>query len=173
MNVLRSIRHKSKMIAIILHQIWSDHWIVCPLEAAIKSITCPLKMLLINWLITLMTSAVLKKIIRIWLLVSMKVWQCDTLVVFNEVLFVNPLRWFDSGGAKVWECTETVADYLTRVDETTKCLAAEFQDANVLDLGCGAGILGILALQCGGSSVHFQDYVSFTCRWQSNNVFPF
>lgn len=56
-----------------------------------------------------------------------------------------------------------MADYLTRVDETTKCLASEFQDANVLDLGCGAGILGILALQSGASSVYFQDYVSFTC----------
>lgn len=64
-----------------------------------------------------------------------------------------------------------MADYLTRVDETTKCLAAEFQDANVLDLGCGAGILGILALQCGGSSVHFQDYVclTFLCHMAKNN----
>ncbi|XP_031624767.1 histidine protein methyltransferase 1 homolog [Contarinia nasturtii] len=60
------------------------------------------------------------------------------------------------GGAKVWECTETVGDYLTRPDGT-QCLIDQFEDSTVLDLGCGAGILGILVLQA-GATVHFQDY---------------
>lgn len=30
----------------------------------------------------------------------------------------------------------------------------------VLDLGCGSGLLGILAKLQGAESVHFQDYVS-------------
>lgn len=61
------------------------------------------------------------------------------------------------GGAKVWECTETVGEYLTKVDNK-KSLIDDFKGKTVLDLGCGAGILGILALQ-NGASVHFQDYV--------------
>lgn len=64
------------------------------------------------------------------------------------------------GGAKIWECTETVANYLTRLNVNETSLVSEFQGATVLDLGCGAGILGILALQDGASTVHFQDYVN-------------
>lgn len=62
------------------------------------------------------------------------------------------------GGAKVWECTETVGEYLTTSDGS-KCLIDDFRDSTVLDLGCGAGILGILAVQNGATCVHFQDYV--------------
>lgn len=61
------------------------------------------------------------------------------------------------GGAKVWECTETVGEYLTQINDG-KCLIEDFKNRTVLDLGCGAGILGILALN-NGASVHFQDYV--------------
>lgn len=61
------------------------------------------------------------------------------------------------GGAKVWECTDMVGEYLTRIDDG-KCLIDKFKDCSVLDLGCGAGILGILALN-NGATVHFQDYV--------------
>lgn len=66
-------------------------------------------------------------------------------------------QWNQLGGAKVWECTETVGEYLTKGDNK-KSLIDEFKGKTVLDLGCGAGILGILALQ-NGASVHFQDYV--------------
>ncbi|XP_038674732.1 histidine protein methyltransferase 1 homolog [Scyliorhinus canicula] len=53
------------------------------------------------------------------------------------------------GGLKIWECTFDLAAYLS---------AAELRGRRVLDLGCGAGLLGILALRRGAAEVHFQDY---------------
>jgi len=44
-----------------------------------------------------------------------------------------------------------------------------FQDKKILDLGCGAGVLGIFALLNGASLVHFQDYV----RHVENNITMF
>lgn len=55
------------------------------------------------------------------------------------------------GGLKVWECTH---DLLTHLSESK----FDFRDKLVLDLGCGAGLLGIRALLGGAKSVHFQDY---------------
>lgn len=65
------------------------------------------------------------------------------------------------GGAKIWECTQDLGDYLTALDDTGRAIIDEFIDKSVLDLGCGAGLLGILALQHGSATVHFQDYVGF------------
>lgn len=59
------------------------------------------------------------------------------------------------GGFKVWECTQDLADYMTNEFTPIK-----FGEESVCDLGCSAGILGILALSCGAKSVDFQDYVS-------------
>jgi predicted RNA methylase len=61
-----------------------------------------------------------------------------------------------AGGLKIWECTRDLADFLIRegIDLTGK---------RVLDLGCGTGLLGILAMHLGAESVHFQDYVSEHC----------
>lgn len=56
------------------------------------------------------------------------------------------------GGLKIWECTYDLLQYLMHNKDII-----EFQDKNVLDLGCGAGILGIYALQ-NGANVTFQDY---------------
>jgi predicted nicotinamide N-methyase len=56
-----------------------------------------------------------------------------------------------SGGLKIWECTYDLGKYLL-----TENIA--FNDKKVLDLGCGAGIIGLIAL-IQGSTVHFQDYV--------------
>ena len=55
------------------------------------------------------------------------------------------------GGLKIWECTHDLLMYLSSndVDFTGKC---------VLDLGCGAGLLGIYALLNKAREVHFQDY---------------
>lgn len=63
------------------------------------------------------------------------------------------------GGAKVWECTQDLGDYLTTLDSNGDAVIDEFVGKSVLDLGCGAGLLGILALKIGSSTVHFQDYV--------------
>ncbi|XP_011482787.1 histidine protein methyltransferase 1 homolog [Oryzias latipes] len=57
------------------------------------------------------------------------------------------------GGLKVWECTYDLLEQIEKNGET-------FRDKTVLDLGCGAGLLGILALKRGASQVHFQDYNS-------------
>ncbi|XP_029553799.1 histidine protein methyltransferase 1 homolog [Salmo trutta] len=57
------------------------------------------------------------------------------------------------GGLKVWECTYDLLELLEREGET-------FGGKMVLDLGCGAGLLGLLALKSGASQVHFQDYNS-------------
>ena len=55
------------------------------------------------------------------------------------------------GGLKVWECTHDLLSYLSESKFS-------FRDKTVLDLGCGAGLLGIWALLGGAKCVHFQDY---------------
>ncbi|KAM4590835.1 histidine protein methyltransferase 1 homolog [Odontesthes bonariensis] len=57
------------------------------------------------------------------------------------------------GGLKVWECTYDLLELIEKDGET-------FRGKAVLDLGCGAGLLGILALKRGAGQVHFQDYNS-------------
>ncbi|XP_017886137.1 histidine protein methyltransferase 1 homolog [Ceratina calcarata] len=54
------------------------------------------------------------------------------------------------GGLKIWECSYDLAHYLfeNNVDLQNKC---------ILDLGCGTGIVGLIAL-LKNSIVHFQDY---------------
>ncbi|XP_050666198.1 histidine protein methyltransferase 1 homolog isoform X1 [Leptidea sinapis] len=54
------------------------------------------------------------------------------------------------GGLKIWECTYDLIEYLEQEQ-------IQFENLNVLDLGCGVGILGIYALLKGGV-VTFQDY---------------
>jgi predicted RNA methylase len=58
-----------------------------------------------------------------------------------------------TGGLKIWECTRDLAEFLV-------CENINLTGKRVLDLGCGTGILGILAMQLGAQAVHFQDYVS-------------
>ncbi|NXS98638.1 MET18 methyltransferase, partial [Jacana jacana] len=57
------------------------------------------------------------------------------------------------GGMKIWECTFDLIDYFSEAE-------IRFTNKTVLDLGCGAGLLGIVALQGGAGQVHFQDYNS-------------
>lgn len=57
------------------------------------------------------------------------------------------------GGLKVWECTYDLLELIEKDGET-------FGGKTVLDLGCGAGLLGILALKRGAWQIHFQDYNS-------------
>ncbi|CAB3236775.1 unnamed protein product [Arctia plantaginis] len=55
------------------------------------------------------------------------------------------------GGFKVWECTYDLVEFLENETEVN------FDSKNVIDLGCGTGILGIYAF-LKGSLVTFQDY---------------
>ncbi|NXN94461.1 MET18 methyltransferase, partial [Rhinopomastus cyanomelas] len=57
------------------------------------------------------------------------------------------------GGLKIWECTFDLIDYLSEAE-------IQFANKTVLDLGCGAGLLGIVALKGKAEKVHFQDYNS-------------
>ncbi|NXF88021.1 MET18 methyltransferase, partial [Eubucco bourcierii] len=57
------------------------------------------------------------------------------------------------GGLKIWECTFDLMDYLSEAE-------IQFVDKTVLDLGCGSGLLGIVALRGRAEKVHFQDYNS-------------
>lgn len=56
------------------------------------------------------------------------------------------------GGLKIWECTYDLIEYFEDNPETIV-----FKNKKVLDLGCGAGILGIYSLLKGGIAT-FQDY---------------
>ncbi|XP_050505962.1 histidine protein methyltransferase 1 homolog isoform X1 [Diabrotica virgifera virgifera] len=55
------------------------------------------------------------------------------------------------GGLKIWECTYDLLDYLSENQ-------VDFKDKSVLDLGCGAGILGIYSLLHQARCCWFQDY---------------
>lgn len=57
------------------------------------------------------------------------------------------------GGLKLWECTYDILELMEKEGET-------FSGKAVLDLGCGAGLLGILGLKRGARQVLFQDYNS-------------
>ncbi|XP_055964549.1 histidine protein methyltransferase 1 homolog [Sorex fumeus] len=57
------------------------------------------------------------------------------------------------GGLKIWECTFDLLAYCTES-------AVQFAGKKVLDLGCGSGLLGLIALRRGAQEIHFQDYNS-------------
>ena len=62
------------------------------------------------------------------------------------------------GGAKVWECTaDLLALLLAPPGAPPPPLAALLPGARVLDLGCGAGLLGAVALLSGAAHVTLQD----------------
>ncbi|CAL7950368.1 unnamed protein product [Xylocopa violacea] len=54
------------------------------------------------------------------------------------------------GGLKIWECSYDLGQYLFEN-------SIELRDKIVLDLGCGTGIVGLIAL-LKNATVHFQDY---------------
>lgn len=71
------------------------------------------------------------------------------------------------GGLKVWECTHDIGEFIDDSEEIQEKLKGQL----VLDLGCGCGVLGLIALEC-GASVDFQDYVSFirlSCNSYNNS----
>lgn len=58
------------------------------------------------------------------------------------------------GGLKVWECTQDIGEFIE-----DQGICEELDGKHVLDMGCGCGVLGIIAMEC-GANVDFQDYVS-------------
>ncbi|XP_042307351.1 histidine protein methyltransferase 1 homolog [Sceloporus undulatus] len=77
-----------------------------------------------------------------------------------EVAFPDPISSHSDlipgvyeGGLKIWECTFDLLNYLSEAE-------IQFGHKLVLDLGCGAGLLGIAALKRNAEEVHFQDYNS-------------
>lgn len=76
---------------------------------------------------------------------------CESVSVSNS-LYSRVIIKMHLGGLKVWECTNDLLEYLEK-----SC--TQFDGLNVLDLGSGAGLLGMFALKKRASSVHFQDYV--------------
>ncbi|KAI8504863.1 Histidine protein methyltransferase 1 [Branchiostoma belcheri] len=55
------------------------------------------------------------------------------------------------GGMKIWECSVDLVEYLSEI-------ALSWTSLKVLEVGCGAGLPGILALTKGAEKVHFLDY---------------
>ncbi|XP_039752856.1 histidine protein methyltransferase 1 homolog isoform X2 [Pararge aegeria] len=74
------------------------------------------------------------------------------LIEFSENKHSDLVTGKYEGGLKIWECTYDLIEYFeTYPDEIN------FKDVKVLDLGCGAGILGIYAFTK-KAFVTFQDY---------------
>lgn len=99
---------------------------------------------------------------------SFEVWTVETVEVeATKRNHTDLISGVYEGGLKIWECTQDLADILTQTSADTdndegddQCLLNGFKGKNVLDLGCGAGVLGILAAIV-GAKVTFQDYVRF------------
>ncbi len=59
------------------------------------------------------------------------------------------------GGYKVWECSIDLCRYISKdPDMSAMCRPG----TKVIELGCGQGLVGIVALALGAGEVHFQDY---------------
>uniref|UniRef100_A0A1B6DZK1 protein-histidine N-methyltransferase n=1 Tax=Clastoptera arizonana TaxID=38151 RepID=A0A1B6DZK1_9HEMI len=95
------------------------------------------------------------------------IFKVNDLVVFyvvssdenNHVVSIDKYNQSDlipakyEGGMKIWECTYDLVNYLSTSDKPIN-----FEKKSVLDLGCGAGYLGLTAFKLGAESIHFQDY---------------
>ena len=91
---------------------------------------------------------------------GVKLWYLKTLIAEENVSsseIAHSLQSSDlvshvyEGGLKVWECTLDLLEYMS-------CQSSVMTNTKVLDLGCGAGLLGISALLHGASHILFQDY---------------
>lgn len=76
----------------------------------------------------------------------------DVLVAEHDHSDLVPGQY--EGGLKVWECTFDLGELMAEREEFMKL----FKGAAVMDLGCGSGILGILAAKLGAVKAVFQDY---------------
>lgn len=69
-----------------------------------------------------------------------------------RLVFTCNLLALHAGGYKLWECSLDLAYFLANDIETS-----DFPNMQVMELGCGQGIPGIVA-QILGAETHFQDY---------------
>lgn len=95
-------------------------------------------------------SNILLKLVQTDKVVSKLKEENDKTIVEAESQHSDLITAKYEGGLKVWECTNDLANYLLQQNYS-------FNGKKVLDLGCGAGIIGILCL-IKGSTVDFQDY---------------
>ena len=77
--------------------------------------------------------------------------ELQTLLQFVETQHSDLVSGVYEGGLKIWECAFDLTEYLAES-------RFHFQGLRVLELGCGVGLPGLLALVSGAACVHFQDY---------------
>ena len=77
--------------------------------------------------------------------------ELQTFLRFVEIQHSDLVSGVYEGGLKIWECAFDLTEYLAES-------RFHFQGLRVLELGCGAGLPGLLALVSGAACVHFQDY---------------
>ncbi|CAG9807320.1 unnamed protein product [Chironomus riparius] len=83
---------------------------------------------------------------------DMEIGYVDNINI-NEMNNSDLISGVYEGGYKIWECTQDLVDYFTENSESI-----DFAGKAVCDLGCSAGIAGLLALIKDAKAVHFQDY---------------
>lgn len=59
------------------------------------------------------------------------------------------------GGYKVWECSIDLSKYIAKDPDVSTIFRP---GTKVIELGCGQGLVGVVALALGAGEVHFQDY---------------
>ena len=74
----------------------------------------------------------------------------DTSSIENKTDLITDVY---EGGFKIWECSYDLLKYMQQIGETEPV-----KDRNVLDLGCGSGVIGIACALQGAEFVTFQDY---------------
>ncbi|EFN78549.1 UPF0558 protein C1orf156-like protein [Harpegnathos saltator] len=77
-------------------------------------------------------------------------WKQNQSIVEAELRHSDLIPAKYEGGLKIWESSFDLGQYMLKEK-------IELKDKLVLDLGCGAGLIGIIAL-LQNSTVHFQDY---------------
>ena len=77
--------------------------------------------------------------------------ELQALLQFVETQHSDLVSGIYEGGLKIWECAFDLTEYMAES-------RFHFQGLRVLELGCGVGLPGLLALVSGAACVHFQDY---------------
>ena len=78
--------------------------------------------------------------------------QLGTLIGITDSMHSDLIPDVYEGGMKIWECAYDLVNYLAMEN------SIPMHGRRILELGCGVGLPGILALMCGADYVHFHDY---------------